>query len=137
MWLQTIISPTQEIDLPIGQWKSTQGLFHAARPDIVILSSSEVKIIELTICHESNLNSSKQYKLNKYHNLNACLTEQTRGKSIAYHTIEVTTLGFISPDEDLSRTLGIPKIPKAIKESIIKSVLNCSFKIYCNRNNIG
>jgi hypothetical protein len=138
MWLQTVIPSPQEIfaDLGEGQYKPTHGLFTSARPDIAITSNTEINIIELTVCHESNLDNSKQYKINKYQNLMECRTDRTIDKDIVCYTIEVSTLGLLSPDDDLTRGLGIPRIPKEIKETIMKSVLNCLFKIDCNRNSI-
>ena len=44
-------------------------LFQHFRPDIAIVSRHSVEILELTVCHESNLISSNNYKKNKYQDI--------------------------------------------------------------------
>ena len=58
----------------------------------------------------------------------------TTGKSILTHTIEVSTLGFISNITDFTKAINISALPVDLKQSIIRSVTSSSFNIYCNRN---
>jgi len=37
----------------------------SVRPDLAVMSDSTVSVLELTVCHETNLLKSKQYKLDK------------------------------------------------------------------------
>ena len=56
-------------------------------------------------------------------------------RKVTPHTIEISTLGFISNVSDFVREVKIQIMPIAVKQSIVRSVLNCSFDIiYCNRN---
>src|SRR6218665_4127982 len=56
----------------------------SARPDTVIRHDSELFVLELTVCHESNLMPSKTYKLNKYKNLSHHLINEYKHYNRAY-----------------------------------------------------
>jgi len=138
MWMRSVVSSEQEVlaDLPDSSNKSTAKLFHTFRPDIAVCDSSSVNVLELTICHETNLNKSKQYKLDKYRSLANYGTALTTGKLISCYSIEISTLGFISSCDDFTKANKIPGLPVELKQSIIRSVLSSSFRIYCSRNSI-
>ena len=51
------------------------------------------------------------------------------------HTIEISTLGFISNINDLTKLVGVCQVPVQLKQEIISTVLKSSFAIYSNRNN--
>ena len=138
IWLKSVISNSQEIfaDINDDKIKSTCELFHTFRPDIAIVNHSSVVVFELTVCHETNLDNSKQYKLNKYRDLGNCGTPRIAGKTVACHSIEVSTLGFISSCVGFTEANKLPRLPMEVKQKIIRSVLNNSFKIYCSRNSI-
>ena len=57
-------------DIPGSCYKQTQELFVGVRPDTAIMKDQEILAVELTICHETNFESSKHYKRDKYKNLN-------------------------------------------------------------------
>ena len=40
------------------------------RPDIILYDRSSIAVLELTVCHETNLNKSREYKLSKYEDAN-------------------------------------------------------------------
>ena len=44
-------------------------LFQSFCPDIAIVSCNSVEILELTVCHETNLISSSNYKKHKYQDI--------------------------------------------------------------------
>ena len=125
-WLKSVTSASQKVFTDIGDEhnNSTKYLFHTYRPDIAICNDSEVKVLELTICHETNLNNSKTYKLNKYRELASCLTPEATGKQVTCHTIEVSTLGFISPCDEYIDANRLPRMQKELKKAIIRDVLN-------------
>ena len=56
-------------DLSLPSYKQVTDLFINLRPDIAVVSPSGVGVLELTVCHESNLLSSRTYKLDKYKNI--------------------------------------------------------------------
>jgi len=55
-------------DLPLNSSYHSD-LFNDLRPDIAVKSDSKVTVLELTVCHETNLVSSRNYKLDKYKTL--------------------------------------------------------------------
>jgi len=57
---------TLHCDLTIPGTRHVCDLFNGPRPDLAIVSPSRIVIGELTVCHETNLLSSRDYKLNKY-----------------------------------------------------------------------
>jgi len=71
MWLKSVTGEGQEVfaDINYSNTKSTNELFSKSRPDIAISSRSSISVLELTICHETNLRKSKDYKLDKYRHL--------------------------------------------------------------------
>ena len=58
-------------DLNDPRYNQLSSLFNSLRPDIAILGQNSIDKLELTICHEMNLEKSKQYKATKYVNLQA------------------------------------------------------------------
>ena len=135
-WLKSVLATAQTLhaDIENGTIKSTSDLFSQLRPDIAILDANTVTTLELTVCHESNLAKSKIYKEIKYKDISLHRLPQIRNRTIKTFTIEVSTLGLMSSSQDFTRSVSIPAIPNELKERIIRSVLNSSFKIYCGRN---
>ena len=109
-------------------------LFVSLRPDIVVVTPDKAVILELTVCHETNLIKSKQYKQNKYENIAKDATQLIKTKLVCVHTIEVTTLGFISNCSPFFKACNLPDFSVETKINIIKSALIDSFEIYCCRN---
>ena len=67
-WISNNTKPDREIfvDLSIGTHGPLSNLFHSLRPDVAILSANSVDTLEQTVCHQTNLANSKQYKSLKY-----------------------------------------------------------------------
>jgi len=59
------------------------------------------------------------------------------GKTIVSHTIEVSTLSFISDVSDVLKAMSIPVMPINVKQLIIRSAISNSFAVYFNRNTQG
>ena len=125
-----------------SSWTSTaaisihcQKLFESLRPDIADLRpNNDIEVLELTICHETNCNKSREYKQSRYINLSANLKTEFWNYSVVVHTIEITCLGLVSDcSQFCSNCLKTP-LPDQIKNQIIRSVISSSFLIYCNRN---
>ena len=56
-------------DLDDPGYNKVSTLFSSLSPDIAILTSYTVDTLELTVCHETNLAKSKQFKEMKYADL--------------------------------------------------------------------
>ena len=111
-----------------------QDLFATLRPDIAIIIGNKINILELTICHETNLVKSKNYKINKYKNIDACLLDAFRDYSVSVYTIETSTLGFISNLNDFCGACRIDKLDSNTIRDIIVNTLHHTFHVYTMRN---
>ena len=103
------------------------------RPDLVLFDASKVAVLELTICHESNILKSRSYKVNKYSEIKSHLNPKFLSHNIQY-TAEISVLGFISNLSDFCNFTKLSNLPNQIKANIIKTVITNSFNIYCRRN---
>ena len=136
-WLLSAKSADQSLyaDIPSEKWNSVDKIFQSTcRPDLVLVDKLNISILELTICRETNLEKSKQYKLSKYQNIHDHIQPHLRNYSVKTFTIEVSTLGFISNYRDFIKSMNLPKLSKSIMHTIIQSVLKSSHNIYCFRN---
>jgi hypothetical protein len=50
-------------DLTDSRYKPLNEIFQTLRPDIVVVWEKSIVALELTVCHETNFSSSKEYKL--------------------------------------------------------------------------
>ena len=136
-WLRSVKSDGQElyVDFPSTEWDPVVTIFQpSCRPDIVLVDGSKISTLELTICHETNLEKSRQFKMNKYENIRVHLQPHLTLSTVNTFSIEVSTLGFISNIHDFRKSMKLPKLPKLTLNSIIKSALSDSYNIYCLRN---
>ena len=90
--------------------------------------------MELTICHETNLRSSKLYKKNKYKDLNDFKTGIIADHDLVLTTCEVSVLGFMQFDSSVFQTCSIPMFDDNIINIIAKSAIQSSFDIYTHRD---
>src|SRR6266516_82256 len=63
-------------------------LFNGFRPDLAIVSLTQIVVGELSICHETNLVKSRDYKLQKYRNLEAAKESEFKKHAVQVYTIE-------------------------------------------------
>ena len=122
------------MDLQLDQYKPLSKLFQSLRPDIAILSLKGIDTLELTVCHETNLAKSKQYKSSKYTHIQSDTVHDYSNLKIENFTIEVTTLGFISDVSKFCKNNLLNSFPAEIFNQITVSAISNSFEIYCNRN---
>jgi len=108
-------------------------LFTGSRPDLAIVTPSKIVIGELTVCHETNLERSRDYKLQKYSNLEAARTVEFRNRRVEVHTIEVSTLGFVVAEPNFFKQAGIPPLDHLLLKELARSAVLASRSIYCNR----
>ena len=91
--------------------------------------------LELTVCHETNVVSSRDYKRDKYKNIAYFRSALAGNRKVYSHTIKISTLGFISNITDFTKLIGVSHMPIHVKQEIISTVLKCSFAIYSNMKN--
>jgi len=135
-WIKASISPNQSLYADISDISVLPvcDLFCNCRPDLAICDMNSIHILELTVCHETNMIISNEYKKNKYRNISLCGSSVAANRKITSHFIEVSTLGFISSCLDFTKAVKIASMPDSIKPKIVASVVKSSFGIYCNRN---
>ena len=93
-----------------------------------------IDVLELTICHETNLTQSRTYKESKYTDLRNNLKPAFSNHLINVYTVEITCLGLISDSQQFyTNNLNI-SLSDQIRHDIIHSTISNSFLIYCNRN---
>ena len=111
-------------------------VFHSFRPDMIFVGPGKtVTCLELTVCHESNLESSRARKVSKYNHLSSDLTDQFSGYVVQKYFIEVTVLGFISDFTDFLKAMHVKCAPNSILEQLSLFAINLSQKIYWKRDN--
>ena len=123
LWLKTVISTNQQVlvDLPNERGESTSSLFTNQRPDIAILGEDSVQILEITVCHDTNLINSKNYKTNKYRTLSRNALPRISNKVIQCFTFEISVTGLMAPTRDFTQACKLPPLPKNLKENLIRS----------------
>jgi len=104
------------------------------RPDIAIKTSSKVILLELTVCHETNFQSSRNYKLNKYQNIENNRSEFIKHLPVIVYTCEISTLGFVVLDPLFISLCSLPDVDRALLSGLAISAINSSFEIYNDRN---
>ena len=136
IWIKSVVSSEQKVlvDLEDGDGMSTSNLFLHHRPDLAVYDDRNIIVLELTICHETNLIKSKDYKINKYRNIATELKSSFADRELKCFSIEVSTLGLISPIDEFCRACKVHTFPDSLKQNIIRATLSSSYKIYCNRN---
>jgi hypothetical protein len=122
-------------DLPSSKFLPISDLFEKeVRPDLALANNSSITIVELTVCHETNLLKSKEFKMNKYKNIMKSVRIKFPPPSIHLFTIEVSTLGFVADTSELVKIIKMPKMPKTLQNKIAYIALEKSYSIYCSRN---
>ena len=121
------------VDIESPRYRSISDVFHDNfRPDLAIIQNSLITVLELTVCHETNLRKSKQYKLDKYRDLDKFI--KIPKHSIKIFTVEVSTLGFTSDISTFLSCTKLPRLPKTVLTRIANLALSHSHDIYCKRN---
>ena len=135
-WLSIKLKNSAElfVDLNDAAVQPLSNVFDSLRPDIAIKSNDSIITLELTICHESNISSSREYKINKYKNLTNHLLPSVSHYSLNRFTIEVTPLGFISDMSNFFKCINVEAWSNEIINLIRQTAISESYKIYCLRN---
>ena len=134
-WIVPQLKSNQSLycDLRVPGAHQICDLFNGFRPDLAIVSPSKIVVGELTVCHETNLHQSRDYKLRKYSNLEAARAGEFKRHAVRVHTIEVSTLGFVVAEPDFFKNGGIPNFDPTLVKALSKTAILASRSIYCNR----
>ena len=117
------------------QYKCSSELFLSKRPDIVVIKSRKVWVVELTVCFETNTKKSRDYKQTRYENLKRELQIECDDFEVIY--FEVTTLGFISKDSYKQMSKFLSECKTNVDRVIYKCMetsIRASFFVFCGRN---
>ena len=78
----------------IEGFKNPSSLFESVRPDIVLIINNVYHIVKLTVCFETNLLKSHDYKARKYKNIGEDVIN--KNVIIKLYPVEFSCLGFTS-----------------------------------------
>ena len=137
-WIDSNKSPDQclAVDLPFSTFLHTDSVFkQTIRPDIVLYDKSSISVLELTVCHETNLLKSREFKLNKYKDANNHLQGCFSSTPVQIFTAEISVLGIASDLKPFCDSTNLPKIPLNTIAQLSKDAITCSFEIYKKRTN--
>src|SRR6266516_3820702 len=134
-WIVPKMKPNHSLfcDLRVPGSRQVCDLFNGPRPDLAIVSSSSIVIGELTVCHETNMLHSREYKLDKYSNLESAKSSEFRDRKVLVHTIEVSTLGFVVAEPNFFKFGGIPNFDPPLIKELGKAAVLASRDIFANR----
>lgn len=124
------------VDLLNVSFRCTSELFSSSRPDLVVKLGNNIFVVELTVCFDTNTKKSRDYKQNRYRNLENQLLIDCDTFEIIY--IEFTSLGFISKDSFLQFSNLLIALNIYQDRTIIKcmeTAIRATYYIFCRRNN--
>ena len=101
-WISSAKSENQKLfaDLPQTTCGQISDVFQTCvRPDLVLFDD-RVLVLELSVCHETNLLKTRSYKQSKYVNILDHLTSEFSNYDVKLFTVEVSVLGLISKIND-------------------------------------
>ena len=123
------------VDLPSNQFDSIDIAFQSCvRPDIVLCEKSKILVLELTVCHETNLQKSKLFKLGKYENIGNCLQREFTHVPVSLFTVEVSVLGFVSDLKTFTKAAELPDLTTTTRSALSMKAITSSYDIYKQRN---
>ena len=130
-WINSKKSSDQRLLTDLNSFDPIEAIFDSSlRPDIVLYDNKNILVLELTVCHESNLLKSKQFKLRKYENISKLVKNKYKCIPISVFTIEVSVLGFISDIHPFLLAANLPELPNSVMSSVAWDAINSSFNIH-------
>ena len=117
-------------------YNQVSNLFISLRPDIAIVGPNKnIDVLELTICHETNVSKLRNYKETRYSNLHRDLKQEYLNYNLNIFTVKVTTLGLITDFFKFCIKNMKTLLTDPLENEIMRSTVSSSFQIHCNRNN--
>ena len=138
-WIDSHKSPKQRlaVDLPFSSFIQIDTVFKPTiRPDIVLYDESSISILELTVCHETNLLKSKDYKLNKYKEAQIHLQNCFKHIPVQVYTGEISVLGIVSDLSGFFSAVHLPNFSLVAISELCRDAIKYSFEIYKLRNSV-
>ena len=133
-WLKSVIFPGATLYADIPGFEALDAIFVSLRPDIAVTYNGNIFLCELTVCHETNLLKSRDYKRSKYANIAFNITSEFRKHIVKLETVELTVFGFMSDCSNFTKSVTNMLLPDSIRANIIRNVIGNSYNIYLNRN---
>ena len=93
---KNVINDTVNVFADIEGFPDPSQFFKSSRPDIIVQVGNILNIIELTICFETNIVKSREYKQLKYKDLRNDLINMELETKL--FTVEISVIGFMSKD---------------------------------------
>ena len=121
-------------DLPLPGSRQVIDLFTHFRPDIAIKSPSKIGILELTICHETNFMTSRNYKLDKYKHISNHRSTLIKTIPVKVYTCEISVSGFVILEPQFLSDFNLQPLDNKTVNNLAMSTIMSSFEIYCERN---
>ena len=91
--------------------------------------------MELTICHETNLENSCKFKSEKYKNLKEFLQPKYLNFPIKFFPFEISVHGFMTNNlKTFLAHVKLHEFPLTVRTQLIRSVILSSFDIYKHRD---
>ena len=107
-----------------------------SRPDLIFETSNTYYAIELTVCFETNLISSREYKMNKYKNFENDLRYKNKDFQLIF--LEFSALGFYS--REIKSFINFLKMLKLnhsrILEKCTETCIRSSYYIFNRKNKV-
>jgi hypothetical protein len=135
-WLQSKLDKQSCLFANLPGFQQTSDLFNSIRPDLALKRGNKICAIELTICHESNLISSKTYKEMKYKNIDNHKSETIKDCTVSLLTCEISVLGFVQFDSISLKDFMIPDLDDNLLHNISRCAIQSSFDIYAHRDSL-
>jgi len=134
-WIVPQLKANQSLycDLSVPGTRSICDLFNGVRPDLAVVSANKIVVGELTVCHETNLIKSRDYKLNKYAKIEAARSSEFCCRPVKVHTIEVSTLGLVVAEPDFFKNAELLPFDHRLTKELATTALLLSKSIYHNK----
>ena len=105
------------------------------RPDLVIVQNRQIFVLELTVCHETNLENSHKFKTEKYKNLNLFLQPKYTNFPVKFFPFEISVHGFMTNNlRTFLANIKLHEFPLTLRTAMIRSVIFSSFDNYKHRD---
>ena len=133
-YLSSILTTNMRLYVDIPGNESTDALFICAqRPDLLLATTSKLFILELTVCFETNLLKSRNYKKNRYAYLKENIIDKSKEVDLIF--LELSSLGFYSSEIGYFKNFvkDLKLNPKQMLEKCAETCIRSSYYIYNRR----
>ena len=105
------------------------------RFNLVIVQNCQIFVLELTVCHETNLVNSFKYKTEKYKNWNQFSQPKFKNFPVNYFPFDISVHGFMTNNlRTFLADIKLHEFPLNWRTKLIRSVIFSSFDICKHRD---